>query len=136
MLLILLSVLCHSVTTENIMNNKFRSCIISPALPPKKAWPFLSRHIGSTKSLKNRTEPNFGSPNYIAPATAPIVEVSYASCYAIALRLALKPLSPGVQANSVVPIISVHPVDIAISMIAILLAGSAYAIMDLKASKR
>jgi hypothetical protein len=72
--------------------------------------------------------------HHIAPATAPIVEISYASCYAIALRLALKLLSAGVQANSVVPIISVHPVDIAISMIAVLLAGSAYAIMDPKAS--
>jgi hypothetical protein len=64
--------------------------------------------------------------------TTSIVEITYASCHAIALRLALILQTADVQAHSVVPIILVHPVDITISMIAVLLAGATYAIMDPK----
>ena len=70
--------------------------------------------------------------HHTSNTTTSIVEITYASCHAIALRLTLILQSFDVRAHSVVPIILVHPVDIAISMIAVLLAGATYAIMDPK----
>jgi hypothetical protein len=70
--------------------------------------------------------------HHVTKTTPATVEITYALCHTIALRLALKLQSAGVQPRSVVPIILIHPVDIAVSMIAVLLAGAAYAILDAK----
>jgi acyl-coenzyme A synthetase/AMP-(fatty) acid ligase len=67
--------------------------------------------------------------------TKTITEVTYGSCYGIVLRLALKLLSAGVCAHWVVPIILDHPVEIAMSMIAVMVSGAAYAVVEPKALK-
>lgn len=61
---------------------------------------------------------------------ASVMEMSYISCYREALRLVGELQSAGISSRHVVPIISSQPLGIAISVIAVLLSGAAYIIIE------
>ncbi|RDB18663.1 hypothetical protein Hypma_014698 [Hypsizygus marmoreus] len=64
--------------------------------------------------------------------SSPVIDISYSSAHTIAARLAAELRTSGVCSGSVVPLLLSNPMEISICMIAVMLAGAAYAIIDPK----
>ncbi|RDB18662.1 hypothetical protein Hypma_014699 [Hypsizygus marmoreus] len=65
-----------------------------------------------------------------ASLSSPVVDISYSSTFSIAINLATELRSSGVTLGSIVPLILTDRAELAISMVAVLLAGAAFAVFD------